>query len=406
MVVYEYERCVRFEDGFGDNLRVLITPQRDRDFSALVEKAKIAEEDMEVVMIGEHQNYLSNVISALVAEKLVRKGCEKFLAKVSVSDSRDSTVKDIRTVKDASNVFPDKLSAPLTKLLRKGVLFIWTDAQQESFEKLKTDSKVVAYASRQLKTYEANYLTHDLELAAMELNLRQRRNIGQLKDYNCTIEYHLGKTNVVVDALSCRATTDLRAIFAHLSLFDDGSLLAELKVESGNTENFGLNSEWVLYFCERIWPGLKREVTDFVGRRLTCQQDKAEHQLPLGLLQSIKIPLWKWEHVTMDFINGLPLTPTTKNSIWVIVDQLTKSAHSILVSPWKKVLRFGRQGKLTFRFLGSYRKLKRVGAIAYQLELPSELNQIHDVFHVSMLRHYRSDLTHIVTIQEIEVRPI
>ncbi|XP_017618120.1 uncharacterized protein LOC108462717 [Gossypium arboreum] len=67
------------------------------------------EEDSEVVMVGEHQNYLSNVISALVAKKLVRKGCEEFLAYVSVFDSGDTTVKDIRAVKDFLDVFPEKL---------------------------------------------------------------------------------------------------------------------------------------------------------------------------------------------------------------------------------------------------------------------------------------------------------
>ncbi|KAA3477370.1 DNA/RNA polymerases superfamily protein [Gossypium australe] len=160
------------------------------------------------------------------------------------------------------------IAAPLNKLLRKGVLFVWTDAQQSSFENLKSvmtqapvlihpesrkefvvysdvsyvglrcvimqDVKVVAYASRLLKTHEGNYLTHDLELAAVvfalkiwrhylygerciiytdhkslkylltrkELNLRQHRWIELLKDYDCTIEYHPGKANVVPDALS------------------------------------------------------------------------------------------------------------------------------------------------------------------------------------------------------------
>ena len=61
----------------------------------------------EVVVIEEHRNYLANVISALVAEKLVRKGCEAFLAYISVSISGDSTVNDIRTVRDFSNVFPE-----------------------------------------------------------------------------------------------------------------------------------------------------------------------------------------------------------------------------------------------------------------------------------------------------------
>ena len=65
-------------------------------------------------------------------------------------------------------------------------------------------------------------------LTQKELNLRQCRRIELLKDYDYTIEYHLGKANVVVDALSRRAMTDLRAMFALLSLFDDGSLLVEL----------------------------------------------------------------------------------------------------------------------------------------------------------------------------------
>ncbi|XP_040932092.1 uncharacterized protein [Gossypium hirsutum] len=77
----------------------------------------------------------------------------------------------------------------------------------------------------------------------------------------------------------------------------------------------------------------------------------------------------------------------------------------IKVSQWKKVLRFGRKGKLSRKFIGPYRILKRVGPVAYQLELPPRLDLIHDMFHVSMLRCYRSDPFHIVPIEEIEVRP-
>ena len=68
-------------------------------------------------------------------------------------------------------------------------------------------------------------------LTQKELNLRQCRQIELLKDYDCTIEYHPGKANVVADALSHRAMADLRAMFACLSLFDNGSLLAELEVK-------------------------------------------------------------------------------------------------------------------------------------------------------------------------------
>ncbi|KAK5826200.1 hypothetical protein PVK06_021115 [Gossypium arboreum] len=75
------------------------------------------------------------------------------------------------------------------------------------------------------------------------------------------------------------------------------------------------------------------------------------------------------------------------------------------VSPWKKVLRFSHKGKLNPRFIGPYRILKHVGLVAYQLELPPKLDRIHDVFHVSMLRQYRFDPSHIISVEEIEVRP-
>ena len=125
---------------------------------------------------------------------------------------------------------------------------------------LMQEGKVVAYASRQLKPHEKNYPTHDLELAAIvfalkiwrhylygekcfiytnhkslkylpsqrELNLRQRRWMELIKDYDCVIDYHPGKANVVVDALSRKTVQKLRALNAHLSLSNGGTVVAEL----------------------------------------------------------------------------------------------------------------------------------------------------------------------------------
>ena len=119
---------------------------------------------------------------------------------------------------------------------------------------------MVAYASRQLKSYEKNYPTHDLELAAIvfalkiwrhylygekcfiytdhkslkylpsqrELNLRQRRWMELIKDYACMIDYKPGKANVVADALSRKSMQMLRVLNAHLSLLDDGTVVVEL----------------------------------------------------------------------------------------------------------------------------------------------------------------------------------
>ena len=74
------------------------------------------------------------------------------------------------------------------------------------------------------------------------------------------------------------------------------------------------------------------------------------------------------------------------------------------VSPWRKILRFGQKGKLSPRFIGPYEIMKRVGPMAYRLALPPELAKLHDVFHVSMLWRYRSDESHILPMQEIQVQ--
>nr|GFC36526.1 putative polyprotein [Tanacetum cinerariifolium] len=94
-----------------------------------------------------------------------------------------------------------RLALRLTKLMRQGEKFVWNEDRVESFEDLKQrlvstpHGKVIAYASRQLKPYEVNYPTHDLELAA-------RRWFELLKDYDTNIQYHPRKENVVADALS------------------------------------------------------------------------------------------------------------------------------------------------------------------------------------------------------------
>ncbi|GMI80800.1 hypothetical protein HRI_001749300 [Hibiscus trionum] len=68
-------------------------------------------------------------------------------------------------------------------------------------------------------------------------------------------------------------------------------------------------------------------------------------------------------------------------------------------------MRFGRKGKLSPRFIGPYEIVERIGPVAYRLRLPSELEKIHDVFHVSMLRRYRSDPSHVMHVEEIELNP-
>jgi IS30 family transposase len=79
------------------------------------------------------------------------------------------------------------------------------------------------------------------------------------------------------------------------------------------------------------WEKMREDIVEYVARCDTCQRVKAEHQRPAGLLQPLEIPTWKWDDISMDFIVGLPCTQKGNDSIWVIVDRLTKVAHFLPV---------------------------------------------------------------------------
>ncbi|CAL1407874.1 unnamed protein product [Linum trigynum] len=319
----------------------------------------------------------------------------------------------------------------LTLPSSEGEYAIYSDASYKGLGcVLMQNKKVIAYASRQLRPHEVNYPTHDLELAAVvfalklwrhylygetfkiftdhkslkhltdqkELIMRQRRWVELLGDYDCTIEYHPGKANVVADALSRKEHSPiselvaLRAMNVELQLEDATSMMANLKirpllhdrikekqkddpvlakfiqeVQDGKDTKFEITDGMLLFqgracvpnvenlrqeildeaHCAPYsmhpgstkmyrtlqehfwWPNMKREAAEFVHKCLVCQMVKAEHQAPAGKLKPLEIPEWKWEHITMDFVYGLPRTEWGNDGVWVIVDRLTKSAHFI-----------------------------------------------------------------------------
>ncbi|GJS14939.1 putative reverse transcriptase domain-containing protein [Tanacetum coccineum] len=235
---------------------------------------------------------------------------------------------------------------------------------------------------------------------------------------------------------------------------------------------------------------MKADIATYVSKCLTCAKIKAEHQRPSGLLVQPKIPQWKWDNITMDFITKLPKSSQGYDTIWEIVDRLTKSTFFVpmretdpkeklarmylkekalgtsldmsttyhpqtdkqsertiqtledmlcacvidfgkeivqettekiiqikqifqaardlqkcyidlkrkpmefqvgdrvmlKVSPWKGVVRFGKRGMLNPRYVGPFKVLEKVGAVAYKLELPQELSRVHNTFHVSNLK--------------------
>ncbi|KAA3473600.1 reverse transcriptase [Gossypium australe] len=348
------------------------------------------------------------------------------------------------------------------------------------------------------------------------LNLRQRRWLELLKDYELVIDYHPGKANVVADALSRKSLFALRAMntqrikakpvfiqqICEAQKFDNELQAKRLQCELTSDSDFQIEFDDCLLFQGRVCiprdPELIQKIlneahSEFVSRCLFCQQVEAKHQNGNGIeLQWISY-------------RDYP-SLKKKDDIWVVVDRLTKSAHFILVrtdylpdklaelyileivrlhdvprsevyimileevarsfryefegnwekylslvefaynnnfqssikmapyeaferkihgvdlireteekvkigdkvflkvSPWKKVLRFDRKGKLSPRFIGPYKIIERIGPVAYRPALSSKLEKIHNVFHVSMLRRYRSDPSHVISPAEIEIQ--
>ncbi|GJU75380.1 putative reverse transcriptase domain-containing protein [Tanacetum coccineum] len=86
------------------------------------------------------------------------------------------------------------------------------------------------------------------------------------------------------------------------------------------------------------WPNMKADIATYVSKCLTCARVKAEHQRPSGLLVQSEIPEWKWDNITMDFITKLPRSSQGFDTIWVIVDRLTKSGSVLLAIRSKRLV--------------------------------------------------------------------
>nr|GEZ46332.1 reverse transcriptase domain-containing protein [Tanacetum cinerariifolium] len=172
--------------------------------------------------------------------------------------------------------------------------------------------KVIAYASRQLKVLEENYTTHDLELRAVVFVLRLWR-------------HYLYGTKCVVFIDEPVIYFESERIELEITKMDQEGAMKKKYVRK---ENLGRLIKLIFEF--RPDETLCLEII----KCLTCAKVKAEHQKPSGLLQQPEILVSKWEMITMDFVvSGLPRTPSGYDTIWVIVDRLTKSAHFL---PMKK----------------------------------------------------------------------
>ncbi|KAA0038172.1 ty3-gypsy retrotransposon protein [Cucumis melo var. makuwa] len=472
----------------------------------------------------EHDEYLHKVLKTLRVNKLYTKfsKCEFWLKKVSflghvissegvsvdsakievvTSYSRPSTVSKVRSFLGlVVLIVPDG----------SGSFVIYSDASKKGLGYvLMQQGKVVTYASRQLKSHEQNYPTHDLELAAVifvlkiwrhylygekiqiftdhkslkyfftqkELNMRQRRWLKLVKDYDCEILYHPGKANVVVDALNKKVSHSAALITKQAPLLKDferdeiaasvgevTSQLAQLSVqltlrqriivaqlndpylveklrltEARQVEEFSISSDSGLMFERRLcvptnsaiktellieahnssfsmhlgstkmYPNMKRvywltKSAHFILGKSTYTASKWGQLYMIEIVKLHGVPVSivsdKDARFTLKFWKGLQLAldNTEKIEEFDVGDMVF-----LKVAPMKGVLRFEKKGKLSPCFVGSFEILERCGPVAYRLALPPAFSAVHDVLHVSMLRKYVADPTHVVNFEPLQI---
>nr|GEY99402.1 putative reverse transcriptase domain-containing protein [Tanacetum cinerariifolium] len=341
-----------------------------------------------------------------------------------------------------------KIAKPMTKLTRKSVKFDWTEMEETGFQLLKQ------------KLYSASILALHEELGAVvfalkmwrhnlygtkcvvftdhkslqhipdqkELNMRQRRWLELLSDYDCEIRYHPGK----VEARKGEnyGAEDLGGMIKNLEPRANGTLC--LKNRSwipyfGDLRTLIIHelhkSKYSIHYLKKLywWPNMKAKIATYVSKCLTCAKVKAECQKPSGLLVQSMIPVWKWENIITDFITKFPKTSSGQDAIWRIVDRLTRSAHFLpmketdsmekLTRQYLKevVSRHGMPVSIIFyrdsKFASHFWKLlnKALGTVAYQIELPEQLSRVHSTFYVSNLKKCFSDEPLAIPSDEIQI---
>ncbi|GJT53065.1 putative reverse transcriptase domain-containing protein [Tanacetum coccineum] len=375
----------------------------------------------------EHANHLRIILELLKKEKLYAKfsKCDfwirivQFLGHLIDSQGLHVNPAKIEAVKNlASPTTPtEKLcEAPILALPEGNDDFVvYCDASHQGLGAvLMQREKVIAYASRQLKLHEENYTTNDLKLGAVVFALKIWRHYLSL-------------------IMTLHPKLPSQILEAQIEALKEENIKAENL--QGMDKAFEVHPDGTHCIKNRSWLPLFGNLKDLIMHeshksKYSIHPELAENVRSIPLMLQPEIPMWKWERIntlekdrkdTYHWWSSLRTTiimpvlrqHRLKHSMFESADHLfarpkwkplefqVRDRVMLKVSPRKGIIQFGKRGKLNPRYIGPFKILEWIGPLAYKLDLPEELSNVHNTFHVSNLKKYLSDESLVIPMKEL-----